>query len=164
MKIFKKNLFIMMICSCGLLALKNKNQADAWETAAEISKMTDQKPSYADGVYMKATIDGKKWVAANTNYMYWPGTDYELISGDTDDISIDFQLRMPRSGMKRELGKINTAIITRGDDVFGIKKGEITFTKADESSIEGTFYFTAISTSSAKTIEVKDGSFRVAVK
>ena len=40
-------------------------------------------------------------------------------------------------------------------------KGQMIITKVDETSAEGTFYFTASKYETKKTFEVTDGSFRI---
>jgi hypothetical protein len=146
-------LFCLLIFSCG--------QSDAQKKASEISGVVDQSSATeTNGSWLKATIDGKKWQASKMTD-YRAGSDYKLVSGQGDDFTISFQIHKPTEGMTREFRDDNVADFWSDDGVFGGRKGKVTITKIDAQWIEGSFYFTANSTSSNKTYEVKDGLFRI---
>lgn len=151
---------LFLIFSCN-------SQSDAQKKAGEISKAINQSPegekTSADDSYLKATIDGKKWAATKTGPRYGPESNYKLVSGETKDITINFQLYKPYTGMKRQFGADYEANFITDDGFFSGKKGEVTVTRADEKWIEGTFYFTASSSSSDKIYEVTNGSFKIPV-
>lgn len=151
-------IYVAAIClfniSCG--------QGDAEKKASEISSVVDQSSATpaADGAYLKATIDGKEWQAKKMTD-YRAGSDYKLVSGETGDFTITFQIHKPTTGLVREFRDDYVADLITDDGFFGGKKGKLTVTKVDEKWIEGNFYFTATSDRSAKTYEVKNGLFRI---
>jgi hypothetical protein len=157
------------ICSCAaaliLLSYACNSQTDAQNKANEITAMSQQAAkedkSVSDGNYVKATINGKKWESKKTT-RYGPESSYKLINGETDEYTISFQIHKPQAGLKREFNKEYQVDLVTDDGYFNAEKGAVTVTKADDKWIEGTFYFTAKSSSSSKTYEVTDGSFRIA--
>lgn len=159
---------ITILLAAALLAAtggcKNKTQADAEKKAADISNTVQQasSPGNTDpnGLYMKAAINGKEWVASN---MLEGGTvsDYKHVQGDTPDYSIEFSLFKPVSGQVIELSEDKAINFTAPEGIYGGRKGSITVSKADGQWIEGRFHFTATSSSSPGTFEVTDGFFRI---
>ena len=141
-----KTLFTYVAALC--LVSFSCGQSSAPET-------TDQ-----NGAYLKATIDGKAWQASKMTE-YGAGSDYKLVNGEANEITIGFQIHKPTTGLVREFSENYAADLMAEDGIFGSRKGKVTVTKVDEKWIEGNFYFTANSLASGKTHEVKNGLFRI---
>jgi hypothetical protein len=150
-------------------------QKEAKKTAAEIKKTMgkpDMVAASPNGYFMKATIDGKPWEAV---YMY-PSEKPNSVSGvygekgepfTKGSISIGIPVKMIRRwlevGKKYQFGEGRAVDFYMGEDTYGGYTGELTITKADDKWVEGTFYFTATSTSAPGKHEITNGSFRVAI-
>jgi hypothetical protein len=160
-----KKLFFPFVLVVSLFIFSCNSQTDAQKKAKEISEITGQadgeEKTELNGAYLTATIDGKKWEATKIGPFYGPESSYKLVSGSTKDITINFQLHKPTTGLKREFRDDNVANFTTNGELFSGNKGEVTVTKVDGPWIEGTFYFTASSPNFSKTYEVTNGTFRV---
>jgi hypothetical protein len=160
-----KKLFFPSVVIVLLLFFSCNNQSDAQNKANEIAAATQQaagaEKNDTKGAYLKATIDGKKWEATRIGPFYGPESSYKLVSGETDDIKINFQLHKPATGMKREFTSDNVANFITDEGFFSGNKGQVNVTKVDGQWIEGTFYFTASGSSSGKTYELTNGMFRI---
>jgi hypothetical protein len=160
-----KKIFFPSVIIVLLAFLSCNNQSDAQKKVKEVSAVTrevaGEEKTDLNGAYLKATIDGKKWEATKMGPFYGPESSYKLVSGETKDITINFQLHKPTTGMKREFRDDNVANFITDEGFFSGNKGEVIVTKVDGQWIEGTFHFTASSTSSGKTYEVTNGTFRV---
>jgi Family of unknown function (DUF6252) len=150
-------------------------QKEAKKIAADIKK-TMGKPDMvavsANGYYMKATIDGKLWEAA---FMY--PTDKpngaSMIAGESGTylekggvligIHVKPVKRWLEVGKKYKFGEARAVDFAIDEDTYGGYVGELTITKVDDKWVEGTFYFTATSSSASGKHEITNGSFRVAV-
>jgi hypothetical protein len=144
-------------------------QADAKKKAKEITETIKSTTPGAvavskNGFYMKATVDGKEWVATHMLPDESTSSSYERISGERGDFSISFQLWKPNVGTKLQLNEAHAADLFSEEGIFGGRKGEIIVTKFDGQWMEGEFRFTANSSMSKKIYEVTNGFFRVAVK
>jgi hypothetical protein len=159
MKTFLICLSAVFLFSC------NNDKTEAQKKAGEIASVLEQQSSGtkpdADGIYLKATIDGREWVAESITRDNPGSSNYRQVNGETTDYTISFQLWKPTTGDKREFNEDNAANLFADDGIFGGRKGQITVTKADNTWIEGEFYFTATSTMSDKKHEVTNGFFRI---
>jgi hypothetical protein len=159
MKTFFICLTAILIFSC------NDDKTEAQKKAGEIASVVEQQSSGtkpdADGIYLKATIDGKEWVAESITRDNPGNSSYRQVNGETPDYTISFQLWKPNTGDKRPFSEDNVANLLSDDGFFGGRKGQVTVTKADNTWIEGEFYFTATSTMSDKKYEVTNGFFRI---
>jgi hypothetical protein len=116
-----------------------------------------------NGNFVKATINDKAWTASRmtADYNYPARSSDKLVHGETDAFSLSFYLYKPATGNKRPFTEDYVVECRTDAGYYSGKKGEVTVTKADDQWIEGSFYFTATSTSSDKVYEVTNGSFRV---
>jgi hypothetical protein len=150
-------------------------QKEAKKTAAEIKKTMgkpDMVATSANGYYMKATINGKPWEAA---FMY--PTDNPngaaMVAGETGTylekggvligIHVKPVKRWLEVGKKYQFGEGRAVDFAMDEDTYGGYTGELTITKVDDYWVEGTFFFTATSTSAPGKHEITNGSFRVAI-
>jgi hypothetical protein len=150
-----------------IIAACNSTQSEAEETARQIKETMKANTPAAEtpsenGIYLKATIDGKPWQAEKMIPDMDPNSSYKRIHGEKGEIMISFQLWKPQTGMKREFKEDYAADFFSEDGIFGGRKGEVIVTKADDQFIEGTFYFTATTTANNTKHEITNGSFRVA--
>lgn len=116
----------------------------------------------ANGFFMKAKIDGKDWAATK---MMPPEATGRILGAinDNESISLPFSRSSLGVGKTRKFSE-NNAVDLFTDDDIGIwagYSGEMTYTKVDDQSAEGTFHFTATSRNSSKKIEVTNGTFRI---
>ena len=119
-------------------------------------------PTSAGGFYMKAKMDGKEWVASSMDIM--DEDSYKIIGNYNGEyISLPYYRNSMEVGHKINFD--NSAVDLMLNDEVGLwggHKGQMIITKMDETSAEGTFYFTASSDDAAKkTLEVTDGFFRI---
>lgn len=160
-------------------ACNSKGQTEAQKEAqktADAIKKTMGKPDMvaasANGYFMKATIDGKQWEAV---YMYPTENPNSAgsIYGERGEpftkgsISIGIPVKTIRRwlevGKKYQFGESRAVDFYIGEDTYGGYTGELTITKVDDKWVEGTFYFTATSSSAPGRHEITNGSFRVAI-
>lgn len=157
-----QSLALLLIIACC-----NSAQSEAEKTAQQIKEARAANTPAAEtpsdnGVYIKATIDGKPWQAEKMIPDMDPNSSYKRIHGEKGETMISFQLWKPQTGMKRDFREDYVADFFAEDGIFGGRTGEVTVTKADDQFIEGTFYFTATSTADHTKHEISNGSFRVA--
>jgi hypothetical protein len=78
-------------------------------------------------------------------------------------IGLPYDRRYLVVGKTIKFGDHQAVDLVTSDDVgiWGGTKGEMQITKVDETSAEGTFFFTASASSTTKTVEVTEGSFRI---
>jgi hypothetical protein len=166
MKTLNKVLLAAFSIVC-LAHCKSKAQNEAEQAAMNIVKTMDEtspeSKANTSGFYMKATIDGKKWEATKMTPDYSADASYKLIHGETPEITLTYNLYMPETGKKIEFSNEEMITLMTDNGIFSGKKGELIVTDANDKWIEGKFHFTATSSSLPKVIEVKDGSFRVAM-
>ena len=150
-----------MLYSCG------GNQSKAEEMAKQIQQTVNENspgsvPVSAGGFYMKAKMDGKEWVAASMDIM---DEEASKIIGNYNGeyISLPYHRNDIEVGNKTNFD--HSAVDLKLNDEVGLwggHKGQMVITKVDDTSAEGTFYFTASSDDGTKkTLEVTDGSFRI---
>ena len=148
-----------MLYSCGGSQSKAEEQANKIQEAVK-ANTPGSVPTSADGFFMKAKIDGKEWVADAVMPPEEPARIIGYYNGES--ISLPYDRRDMVVGEKTNF-ESSAVDLLLNDEValWGGHKGQMIITKVDEKSAEGTFYFTASSTSTTKTIEVTDGSFRI---
>lgn len=136
---------------------KAKERAKAIQDAVKPGEIATSGAGFA----MKAKLDGKEWVA--TRMMSPLDTGRILGMKGEESISLPFLRSGLTSGKTVKFGQDNAVDLMVNDDtgIWGGYSGEMTYTKVDETSAEGTFHFTATARESSKKIEVTDGTFRV---
>ena len=160
-KIFIPFITILLFANCN--SPKNK----AVEQANQIQQAVNENspgsvPISAGGFYMKAKMDGKEWVAASMDIM---DEEASKIIGNYNGeyISLPYHRNDIEVGNKTNFD--HSAVDLKLNDEVGLwggHKGQMVITKVDDTSAEGTFYFTASSDDAAKkTLEVTDGFFRI---
>ena len=162
----KQALFILGISLIITLpACKNKSQSGALEQAKQVqSAIKENKPgtvvTTADGYTMRAKIDGKEWTATS---MMPPETAGRIVGYmNAEYIGLPYDKGSLAMGKKNIFGEANAVDLSTDDaGSLGGRKGEMQITKVDENWIEGTFFFTASTSGSNKTVEVTDGFFRI---
>jgi hypothetical protein len=150
---------------------QSSKQKEAQQTMNDIQAAVKENtpgtvPASENGFYMKAKINGKDWVAKdmlpNNN------EDTRPIFGEADGQKISFTIWMqhPKEGCKETFSDHDVADLFGFEDVaiWGGTKGEAIVTKIDDHAVEGTFFITATSHESDKTLEITDGFFRIPVE
>ncbi len=116
------------------------------------------------GWSMKAKIDGKDWRATS---IMQPDAAGRIIGYyfNREYIGLPYDRRDMVVGKKIKFSENNAVDLSINDDVdlWAGRKGEMEITKVDKNWAEGTFFFTAGTSSSDKTVEVTDGFFRISV-
>jgi hypothetical protein len=169
-----KQLILIFFPGCFLLTAItgcNNAQGDAVKQAEAIQETVKNSspgtiPTSENGYYMTAKIDGKEWSAS---YMmpYSNSGSYLYIAGENGGDDINFQLWKNGLdvGKRIPFNESHAANLTLKDvpAFFGGNSGEVEITKITNQWMEGTFQFSASSSSSDKKIAVTEGRFRVAV-
>jgi hypothetical protein len=139
--------------------------AEAKKLANAISEKTaipGESPS--ESIYMKATIDGKQWTADKLIRDESVGSNNYRVTGVGNGSTIGFYVYVPhlKVGDVTNFGESNAADFITDDEnsFYGARTGKFVITKLDDQGFEGTFYFTATTTSATKKYEVTSGSFR----
>jgi uncharacterized lipoprotein NlpE involved in copper resistance len=163
-----KLLITLTAAICILSACQNQQQSDAKKMMADIqSTVKANSPGFIatskDQYWMSAKIDGKEWVAAAM--LPVDKSDSRRIQGENNGESIGFYIWMRglAAGKHIAFSDNKAADLMTNDDVgiWGGRKGEVVITKIDNTALEGTFSFTGNTSSSSKTVQVTDGTFRV---
>lgn len=150
-----------LLFSCG-----NSNRSKAVDLANQIQKSVKENTpgtvaTTADGYTMRAKVNGKEWVAKDM--LPNDNNDTRRIFGGANGQQISFTIWMqrPEVGRKETFSDGNVAGLSGFEDVaiWGGKKGEAVVSKIDDNAIEGTFFITATSNQSDKTLEITDGFF-----
>jgi hypothetical protein len=151
----------VMLSSCG-----NSDQAKAVEQAKQVqSGLKELMPgtiaTSPGGYAMKARLNGKDWVAVSMMPQEASGRIVGYRNGEY--IGLPYDRRYLVVGKTIKFGDNQAVDLATNDDVgiWGGRKGEMQITKVDDTSAEGTFFFTASSSRTTKTVEVTDGSFRI---
>lgn len=152
---------IVFFCQCS----GQSTQQDAKKLATDIKeKMKPGEVPPGAGIYMKATIDGKPWTASNLIPDRSTGSNDYRVTGTADETTIGFYIYMPhiKVGSVEKFSENHAAdFITHDEHAFyGARTGKFVITKLDEEGFEGTFFFTATSSSSTKKFEVTNGVLR----
>jgi len=156
----------LLVMAALLSACGKSEQGNAVEQAKQVqSALKALRPgtiaTSADGYAMKAKLNGKNWVA--TSMM--PQEAAGRIVGYVNDeyIGLPYDRRYLVVGKTIKFGDNRAVDLVTSDDVgiWGGRQGEMQITKVDETSAEGTFFFTASASSTTKTVEVTEGSFRI---
>lgn len=156
----------------GVVSCSNA-QTDAAKKQAELIKETVKKNSpgtiatSAKGYYMTAKIDGKDWSATHMMPDENTNSGYIRLFGERGDDNMSFQLwkRGLAVGKKIDFSENHAADLNLKDNpaFFGGRTGYVEITKMDDQWMEGTFQFTATSSSTDKKVQVTNGRFRVAL-
>ncbi len=158
------------LCTIFLIACGGA-QSDAKKLAEGIQQAVKaNSPGFVatseSGDYMKAKNGGKEWIPI-ANYPN-DNSDSRRIAGENNGETISFPIWMRglAEGKKIEFSESKAADLFTNDDVgiWGGRKGAIEITKINDEVVEGKFYFTASTSSSAKTLEVTEGFFRMPLK
>ena len=159
-KIFIPFITILLFANCS--SPKNKAEEQANQIQQAINENSPGSvPVSAGGFYMKAKKDGKDWVATSMDEM---GEDSYRIIGNYNGEYISLPYHRNDIEVGNETNFDHSAVDLKLNDEEGLwagLKGQMIITKVDETSAEGTFYFTASNNSNTKTIEFTDGSFRI---
>lgn len=162
----KQTFFILSIALSIIVLSCNNAQNDAVKQAQQVQSAIKENtpgsiPTSADGYSMKAKINGKDWVADAVMPPEAAGRIIGYYNGEW--IGLPYDRRYLIVGKKITFGENNAVDLATNDDVglWGGRKGEMGITKVDEKSAEGTFFFTASSSRTDKTLEVTDGFFRI---
>lgn len=115
------------------------------------------------GYAMKAKLNGKEWQAES---MYPPDGPGRIIGYKGEEyIGLPYDRRYLVAGRVIDFNERQVADLGTDDDVgiWGGRSGQMRITKVDAHAAEGTFHFTATSTStgSKQKVEVTDGTFRI---
>jgi hypothetical protein len=160
----KQTLFILGISFFIALTACN-SQSDASKKAKQVqTAIKENKPgtvaTTAEGYTMRAKLDGKEWTATA---MMPPETAGRIIGYmNAEYIGLPYDKGNLVSGKKNTFGEDNAVDLSTNDaGMLGGRKGEMQITKVDENWVEGTFFFTAGTSGSNKTVEVTDGFFRI---
>ncbi|MCO6497672.1 MAG: hypothetical protein J5I50_08425 [Chitinophagaceae bacterium] len=162
-------LIALLTFSAVFISCQNAAQEKAKETANAIQEtMTTFSPpqvaTSADGYFMKATVNGKPWVAKSM--MEINASNTEFVRGDDGQIQIAFYIDRDhiRVGKARKFYSGHSADLNVEDNLMSARSGEWIITKSDDSVIEGTFHFSAESTINGSKGEVSNRTFRILLK
>lgn len=126
------------------------------------SVVASQSTGNARGSYLRATIDGKPWVASEVvPDKYW--SEILQIQGRQGTTSLWVQLKQPTAANVAEPLK-GTDLNYYQDETFNmfmVTSGEIRVTKLDAEWVEGTFTFSGTDKRAKKSVTVTNGAFRV---
>jgi hypothetical protein len=139
-----------------------KGDAATTQSSTDDMLLPGMKPgTMPAGCYLRANIDGKKWVATEMS----PDSSHPSqlpVTGKSGKTSITFVI----DGVHVELGKphnlsdMDHITYWGGGGFFvGAESGQVTITKMDGQFIEGTFNFTA--EKDGKKVTCTDGQFRI---
>lgn len=153
-------IIVALFSSCG------SGQSGALEKAEQVqAAITEIRPgtipAKEGGWSMKAKINGKNWMATS---IMPPEAAGRIVGYYKDEyIGLPYNSRDMVVGKKITFSEDDAADLATNDDVglWGGRKGEMEITKVDQNWAEGKFFFTGSTTSSAKTIEVTEGFFRI---
>jgi hypothetical protein len=153
-----------LLSSCG-----NSEQTKAVGEAKQVqSAIKAMRPgtiaTKENGWSMKAKINGKQWTAAS---MMPPDAAGRIIGYYNDEyIGLPYDRRSLVVGKRITFGENNAVDLATNDDVgmWGGRKGEMEITKVDDNWAEGKFFFTGSTSTSPKTVDVSDGSFRISLE
>ncbi len=156
----------LLIYSAFLIfGCQSKSEKDAKDTATGIQDMVKEHspgtvPTSTDGFYMKATINGKEWIASEMMPPERPARIFGV--NNKESISLPYDRRDMVVGNKTNF-KNSAVDLQWSDDValYSSNVGEMEITKVDDKSAEGKFYLTANGFQSDKKLEVTNGFFRV---
>lgn len=115
----------------------------------------------ANGWTMTAKINGKNWKASS---IMPPETAGRIIGYYGEEyIGLPYDKNEMIVGKKEIFGQDNAVDLSTTDEVgmWGGRKGEMEITKVENGWAEGTFHFIADAHDTNKTIEVKDGFFKI---
>ena len=136
----------------------------AQKLANEISEKTAV-PGEAPGanLYMKAVINGKKWEADKLIPDQSRSSEYR-VTGAAKGTTIGFYVYIPHItvGSETKFGESHAADFITDDEnsFYGGRTGKFIITKVDEDGFEGTFYFTASTSSATKKYDITEGVLR----
>jgi len=150
---------IIILFSCNN---KNKTLEEATNVQSAIEEINDNMEIIGNGYLMKAKINGKSWQSTSMA----PAQSSGRIVGYFDGQYIG----LPYNDQYLVVGKKITISENQAADVFfkdncsyPIANGEMKITKVGDTFAEGTFYFTAVCTTTKKTLNVTDGFFRIQI-
>ena len=151
-----------MLFSCGSStqnkAIEDQKLAQKIIEASEPGRI----PAKEGGWTMTAKIDGKEWSASS----FFQIDFQDRIHGfyKEESISLPYDKRQMKAGGKIIFGDDHVALLFPNDDaIWDGRKGEMEITKVENDWAEGRFFFTAITSTTAKTKEVTDGFFRISL-
>ena len=161
---------IVTLLSFVLFACGSSAQDEAEDLASRIEETTKKNSpgtvaTSESNYYMKAKIDGKKWVATHMMPDEDASSSYIRIHGENGGDYMNFQLwkQGAEPGKSFPFDEDHAANLSLEEDsgFWGGTSGQLEITKLDGKWMEGKFSFKATSSSSPKTIDVTEGFFRV---
>lgn len=158
------NILLPVFYFSSFSSSKSKSEEQANQIQKGINENSPGRVStFADGLYINANLDVKKQEATS---LMPPEVSARIIGDNNgESISLPFDRRDMVVGEKTNFSSSAVDLFLHDDIViWGGYKGEMKINKIDENSAEGTFYFTATSTGTDKTVEVTDGFFRILFK
>jgi hypothetical protein len=142
----------------------NKAVEDQKKAYQALQQYTPTGEAPRSDLHMKATIDGKPWVADKLIPDPDTRSNSYHVSGSANDIRIGFDVWVPRlkAGDVIEFKEGHAADLTLSDDVgfYAGRTGKFTVTKVDGDGFEGTFYFTANTVRGPQKHEITNGELR----
>jgi hypothetical protein len=156
------SLVFMFFARCS--GQSNKAVEDQKKAYQALAQYTPQGEAPRANLYMKASIDGKPWVADKLIPDPDTRSNSYRVSGSANDITIGFYVWVPRlkAGDIIEFKEGHAADLTTTDDIgfYAGRKGKFIVTKVDADGFEGTFYFTANTVRGSQTHEITNGELR----
>lgn len=157
---------LYFLSSCGNAAHDN-----AKKVAKQIDEKTKQHSpgtvaTSESSYYMKATINGKQWIATHMMPDEDANSSYLLIHGVNGEDYMNFQLWkrgiQPGKSVQFSDDHASNLSLESDDGLWSGRSGEVVITRMDGKWLEGIFSYSATSSSSpGKIISVTDGYFRV---
>jgi hypothetical protein len=158
------SVIISFITACNGTRSEAQKQSELIQTTLKENSPGSISTS-KDGYYLSAKLDGKEWSANAMMADNSASSNIKMIHAEGGDDVIKLQLYKPRIvvGKKVAFNEQSPAnLFTADGAMYSGNTGEIEITKVDDQWIEGSFHFTATTSSSNAKVEVTDGRFRVA--
>ena len=159
----------LLFLSILILFTKCNGQAGSAVEAQKLANEIREKTSVPGespntNLFMKARIDGKEWTADKLIPDESKGSNNYRVTGSANGTSIGFYIYIPhiKVGDVSKFGENNAADFITDDEnsFYGGRTGKFTVTKLDNDGFEGTFVFTASTSSASKKYEVTEGQLR----
>jgi hypothetical protein len=172
----KRFSLLLLALACTLFACNGQQKNDATKLAKGIESLRNKLTpgsiaTSTGGYYMKCKIDGKDWVAVSMLPLkvddrvlgYTGSGDYIGIPGIPQNTPLGYKYIVGKTkGIDLHIENDKSLVDKDGYVILLDKEiGKVEITKRDGDWIEGTFYFTASSSTHDKKIVVTEGFFRV---
>jgi len=172
-----RRIFQTLLVSSCLVALYSckgqdgKKQGEVLKTKVDAVMNTYHKPTSKDGLYLVASVNGKKWVS---DWMFVdpdPSKSFNVNAHQGSEgmgeggpvISFYISSSVVKEKGSRNFSEQNQAQMFDGNNLLVGSEGGYQITSVAGNWIEGNFHFTAKDPQTSQTSQVTDGFFRAAM-